>query len=71
MEWEFGAGLSYTTFEYSDLTISDDTVSEEDTLDVSVTVTNTGPTYTADHTVMLFQYDMYRRVTPEYKLLKR
>lgn len=45
-------------------------MTEQSSIDVSVTVTNNGPTYSANHSVLMFVYDMYRRVTPEYKLLK-
>ena len=38
----FGHGLSYTTFEYSNLKTDKDTVKEGDTIRVSVDVTNTG-----------------------------
>ncbi len=38
----FGHGLSYTSFEYSDLTLSKDEYTEGEKLKVSVTVTNTG-----------------------------
>ena len=38
----FGYGLSYTTFAYSNLTVSADTIRDTDTLTVSVDVTNTG-----------------------------
>ena len=38
----FGFGLSYTTFEYSDMTLSSQTVSTDDELTVSVNITNTG-----------------------------
>ena len=38
----FGHGLSYTTFEYSDLTLDKETITDEETLTVSVKVTNTG-----------------------------
>jgi hypothetical protein len=37
---------------------------------VSVRVSNTG-SVAAGHVVMLFLFDIYRRVTPEYKLLRR
>ena len=40
--YPFGYGLSYTTFAYSDLTLSRETIEEGDALTVSVTVTNTG-----------------------------
>lgn len=38
----FGYGLSYTTFEYSDIKVSDDNIKDTDTVDVSFTITNTG-----------------------------
>jgi len=38
----FGHGLSYTTFEYSDLQLSQDQISETDTLTVTLKVKNTG-----------------------------
>lgn len=69
-EWPFGTGLSYTTFVYSNLRLSGSTISEQNNLTVSVDVQNTG-LYDASHSVLLFVYDLYRRVTPEYKLLKR
>lgn len=38
----FGHGLSYTVFEYSDLTLDKEKMDEEETLTAAVTVTNTG-----------------------------
>ena len=38
----FGHGLSYTTFEYSGMKFSADTIKDTDTVDVTVTVKNTG-----------------------------
>ncbi len=38
----FGYGLSYTTFEYSNLRLSADEITDKDTLTVTVTVKNTG-----------------------------
>ena len=38
----FGFGLSYTSFAYSDLRISQDSLTESDTLTVTLTVKNTG-----------------------------
>ena len=40
----FGHGLSYTTFEYSDLKLSSNAISADDELTVSVVVKNTGDT---------------------------
>ena len=38
----FGHGLSYTTFEYSDLKLSSESIKDTDTVEASLTVTNTG-----------------------------
>ena len=38
----FGYGLSYTTFEYSNLRLSAEKITDQDTLTATVTVTNTG-----------------------------
>ena len=39
----FGYGLSYTTFEYSNLTVDKEQMKDTDTMRVTVDVTNTGP----------------------------
>ena len=41
-QWDFGFGLSYTTFEYSNMQITNKTLSSENKLLVSVDVTNSG-----------------------------
>jgi beta-glucosidase len=41
-DYPFGYGLSYTTFTYTDLALGKTTASPNDTVDVSVKVTNTG-----------------------------
>ena len=42
VRFPFGYGLSYTTFEYSDLHISASEINDDDTLTVSCTIKNTG-----------------------------
>ena len=68
VEFEFGHGLSYTTFEYSDLTFSS-TMKWDDTLTISVNVRNSGARQ-GDHTVLLYVSDLYRSITPPNKELK-
>jgi beta-glucosidase len=68
-EWEFGKGLSFTTFEYSNLALTKTLLQLQDTTTATVVVTNTGA-MTAKHTVMLFISDEYRIITPEVKMLK-
>lgn len=41
----FGHGLSYTNFEYSNITISDDNIKDTDTVTVTVDITNTGDVF--------------------------
>lgn len=59
----FGFGLSYTTFEYSDLTLSGTTLKGNAKLRVSVTVKNTGAR-DGKHTVELYSHDLYASITP-------
>lgn len=42
VEYPFGFGLSYTTFDYSDLTLNTDVIKDTDTLEVKLKVKNTG-----------------------------
>jgi len=67
--YPFGWGLSYTTFEYSDPTLSSDSIGTEDTVDVSVRVTNTGKVR-GDEVVQLYIRDEVSSVTRPVKELK-
>jgi beta-glucosidase len=51
--WQFGYGLSYTTFSYGDLALPNLPVNAGDQLDASVTVTNTGK-IAGDEVVQLY-----------------
>ncbi|KAF4323714.1 hypothetical protein BBO99_00000862 [Phytophthora kernoviae] len=72
MQWDFGAGLSYTTFTYSAVTLSKTTVTgPDDSLTASVFVTNSG-SVTGKETVMLFVIQPYRLISvPEVKILRK
>ncbi len=65
----FGHGLSYTTFEYSNLTLSANTLTADAKLTVSVTVKNTG-TRDGKHAVELYTRDLYASITPSMKRLR-
>jgi beta-glucosidase len=65
----FGHGLSYTTFEYSDLELSSKTLSPTGKLTVSLTVKNTGKR-DGLHSVDLFTRDLYASITPSMQRLR-
>lgn len=67
--YPFGHGLSYTQFEYSDMSISDVQMTETDTLTVEVTLKNTGKV-AGEEVVQLYIRDMVGSVTRPVKLLK-
>jgi beta-glucosidase len=67
--YPFGWGLSYTTFEYSDLKLSARQMKPGQTLNVSVKVTNTG-TRDGEETVQLYLRDMVASVTRPLKELR-
>ena len=54
--YPFGFGLSYTTFEYSDLKLSSNTLSGDNKLTVTITIKNTG-NRDGKHTVELYTRD--------------
>ncbi len=53
VSYEFGYGISYTTFKYSDFSISKSTVTPDDKIVISVNVTNTGD-YDGDEVVQVY-----------------
>ena len=67
--YPFGWGLSYTTFEYSDLQLNSNTLNGDAKLNVSITVKNTG-NRAGKHTVELYIRDMYASITPSMRRLK-
>jgi beta-glucosidase len=69
-QWDFGFGLSYTTFEYSNMQISSKTLSSENKLVISVDVTNTGKVK-GKEVVQLYVRDHFASISPSLKKLKR
>ena len=65
----FGYGLSYTTFEYSDLKLSKETIGQGESISATVTVTNTG-NYDGEEVVQLYLRDVVRSITPPKRELK-
>ena len=67
--YAFGYGLSYTRFEYGDIELDRDTLSEGDTLRVVIPVTNVGD-YDGQEVVQLYIRDVCSRITRPEKELK-
>ena len=67
--YPFGHGLSYTSFTYSDLKLSNTTLTSDTKLTVTVTVKNTGER-AGKHSVELYTKDLYASVTPCMKRLR-
>lgn len=67
--YPFGYGLSYTTFRYGDLQLSNHSMNEKGKITASVTVTNTG-NYDADEIVQMYIRDMVGSVARPVKELK-
>jgi beta-glucosidase len=65
----FGFGLSYTTFDYSNLKLSSDKMNFDGKISASVDVTNTG-NYDGKEIVQLYTRDLVGSVTRPLKELK-
>ena len=65
----FGWGLSYTTFDYSDLKLSSAKLNAGGKITVTVTVRNTG-NRDGRHTVELYTHQHYASITPNMRRLR-
>ena len=70
IQYEFGHGLSYTSFRYSNFSVSSNELTPDGSVKVSVTVENTGGRV-GKEVVMLFTSDSYASITPDNKRLRR
>ncbi|WP_444344226.1 glycoside hydrolase family 3 N-terminal domain-containing protein [Phocaeicola coprocola] len=64
VQWNFGDGLSYTTYNYSNLKIDKTSFTADDVLTVSVDVTNTGKV-AGKESVLLYSKDLVASSTPD------
>ncbi|MCD8306224.1 MAG: glycoside hydrolase family 3 C-terminal domain-containing protein, partial [Prevotella sp.] len=69
LQWPFGYGLSYTTFEYSNLTVSQKEFTDDDELTINVDVTNTGDV-AGKEAVLLYSSQLVASITPDNKRLR-
>jgi beta-glucosidase len=68
-QWDFGFGMSYTNYSYSELTLSKDEMSDGDSIVVSVDITNTGD-MDGMEVVQMYISDHFASVVPTGKSLK-
>ena len=64
VQWNFGDGLSYTTYNYSNLKIDKTSFTADDVLTVSVDVTNTGKV-AGKESVLLYSKDLVASSSPD------
>ena len=69
LQWPFGYGLSYTTYEYSNLKVSPSTFTADDVLTVTVDVKNTG-SRAGKEAVLLYSSDLVASIVPDNKRLR-
>jgi len=69
-QWEFGHGLSYTSFAYSDLKVDKTELDPGDKFNVSFTVKNTG-NRPGKESIQLYVRDLFASITPPVKKLRR
>ncbi|WP_224994386.1 glycoside hydrolase family 3 N-terminal domain-containing protein [Cesiribacter sp. SM1] len=68
-QWTFGHGLSYTTFQFSDLTVNKQSLNMSENVEVQVRVRNTG-NRAGKKAVELYSFDQYASVTPSARRLR-
>ena len=67
--YPFGYGLSYTTFDYSDVKLNSNELTGDESLTATVTVTNTGK-YAGEEVVQLYLKDSVATISRPVKELK-
>ncbi|MCQ2155714.1 MAG: glycoside hydrolase family 3 C-terminal domain-containing protein [Bacteroidales bacterium] len=67
--YDFGYGLSYTTFEYSNLRLSSKSIMPGEDVDVTFTLKNTGK-YDGDEIVQLYLHDVESSITVYDRMLR-
>ena len=68
-QWPFGHGLSYTAFEYSNMTVSKTEFDADDVIRVTVDVTNVGAR-AGKESVLLYTSDLYASQIPDVRRLR-
>ena len=69
-QYEFGFGMSYTNFTYTNLKLEKDTFQKNEAINISVQVTNTGDR-AGREVVQLYNSDIVASIVPAVKQLRR
>ena len=69
LQWPFGYGLSYTTYEYSNLKVDKASFTADDILTITVDVKNTG-SRAGKEAVLLYSSDLVASIVPDNKRLR-
>ena len=69
LQWPFGYGMSYTTYEYSNLQVDKTQFTADDVLTVTVDVKNTG-SRAGKEAVLLYSSDLVASIVPDNKRLR-
>lgn len=69
VQWPFGHGLSYTSFAYSNMSVSPERFGPKDILKVKIDITNTG-TVAGKESLLLYSTDLYASSIPDVRRLR-
>ena len=69
LQWPFGYGLSYTTFDYANLRVDKTSFTADDVLTVTVDVKNTG-NRAGKEAVLLYSSDLIASIVPDNRRLR-
>ena len=69
LQWPFGYGISYTTYEYSNLKVDKSKFTAADVLTITVDVKNTG-SKAGKEAVLLYSSDLIASIVPDNKRLR-
>ena len=69
LQWPFGYGISYTTYEYSNLRVDKTSFTANDILTVTVDVKNTG-SRAGKEAVLLYSSDLVASIVPDNRRLR-
>jgi beta-glucosidase len=69
LQWPFGYGISYTTYEYSNLRVDKASFTADDILTVTVDVKNTG-SRAGKEAVLLYSSDLVASIVPDNRRLR-